>query len=126
MDTAWFEAYLQGHTQSVSFTDVSGSRQISTALSNSMGVFQGSALGPLLYTIFSNDLSLFVPGATVVQYADDTQVMVCGNKTALSDLTERMEQALSSLDLWFRANSLKVNPDKTQLIALAADKICGT
>ena len=120
VDTAWFEAYLQKHTQSVSFTGVSGSRQISTALPNNMGVFQGSALGPLLYTIFSNDLSLFVPGATVVQYADDTQVMVCGNKTALSDLTERMEQALSSLDLWFRANSLKVNPDKTQLIVFGS------
>ena len=120
MDTAWFEAYLQNHTQSVSFTDVSGNRQISTALPNNMGVFQGSALGPLLYTIFSNDLSLFVPGATVVQYADDTQVMVCGNKTALTDLTERMEQALFWLDIWFRANSLKVNPDKTQLIAFGS------
>ena len=120
VDTAWFEAYLQNHAQSVSFTGVSGSRQISTALPNNMGVFQGSALGPLLYTIFSNDLSLFVPGATVVQYADDTQVMVCGNKTALSDLIERMEQALSSLDLWFRANSLKVNPDKTQLIVFGS------
>ena len=115
-----FEAYLQNHTQSVSFTDVSGNRQISTALPNNMGVFQGSALGPLLYTIFSNDLSLFVPGATVVQYADDTQVLVCGNKTDLTDLTERMEQALSSLDLWFRANSLKVNPDKTQLIVFGS------
>ena len=120
VDTAWFEAYLQNHTQSVSFTDVSGRRQISTALPNNMGVFQGSALGPLLYTVFSNDLSLFVPGATVVQYADDTQVMVCGKKTALADLTERMEQALASLDLWFRANSLKVNPDKTQLIAFGS------
>ena len=69
---------------------------------------------------FSNDLSLFVPGATVVQYADDTQVMVCGKKTALTDLIERMEQALFSLDLWFRANSLKVNPDKTQLIAFGS------
>ena len=112
VDTAWFEAYLQNHTQSVSFTDVSGNRQISTALPNNMGVFQGSALGPLLYTMFSNDLSLFVPGATVVQYADDTQVMVCGNKTALTDLTESMEQALYWLDIWLRANSLEVNPEK--------------
>ena len=118
--TTWFEVYLQNHTQSVSFTDASGARQISTALPNSMGVFQGSALGPLLYTIFSNDLSLFVPGATVVQYADDTQVMICGNKTALSGLTERMERALSSLDFWFRANCLKVNPDKTQLIVFGS------
>ena len=31
-----------------------------------------------------------------------------------------MEQALYWLDIWFRANSLKVNPDKTQLIAFGS------
>ena len=38
------------------------------------------------------------------------------------DLTCRhiWTQALSSLDLWFRANSLKVNPDKTQLIVFGS------
>ena len=48
-----------------------------------MGVFQGSALGPLLFSVFANDLSLYADGATVVQYADDTQVMVTGKKSGL-------------------------------------------
>ena len=33
-----------------------------------------------------------------------------------------MEQALASLDLWFRANGLKVNASKTQLILLGSSQ----
>ena len=66
--------------------------------------------------IFSNDLSLFANGADVIQYADDTQVIVSGKKSHLENLIQNMELALASLDGWFRANSLKVNPNKTQLM----------
>ena len=48
-------------------------RVLSRPLSNTMGVFQGSVLGPLLFTIFSCNLSLYAGDAEVFQYADDTQ-----------------------------------------------------
>ena len=56
-----------------------------------MGVFQGSVLGPLLFTLFSNDLSLHSEGALVFQYADDIQVLVSGPKDDLGGLISRME-----------------------------------
>ena len=112
VDTAWFEAYLHGHTQSVKLSDTC----ISKPLANKMGVFQGSALGPLLFSIFANDMALFSPEGDVVQYADDTQVLITGKKSDLPALISRMENVLGSLDLWFRANALKVNATKTQLI----------
>ena len=80
IDTSWFAAYLSNHTQSVSFTDARGSVQTSSPLPNSIGVFQGSSLGPLLYCIFANDLSLFDGHATDIQYADDAQILVSGKK----------------------------------------------
>ena len=52
-----------------------------------MGVFQGSSLGPLLFTIFANDLSLHAPDAHVTQYADDTQVLISDVKRNLPSLT---------------------------------------
>ena len=120
IDISWFSAYLRNHTQSVSFTDALGNTKISTPLPNSMGVFQGSALGPLLYCIFANDLSLFAEDAVVVQYADDTQILVSGKKSDFDNVVFRMEQTLISLDSWFRANGLKLNADKTQLMLLGS------
>ena len=85
-----------------------------------MGVFQGSALGPLLFNIFANDLALFSEGAELVQYADDIQLMVSGDKSNLKALTARMENALAGLNDWFRANKLKVNASKTELIVFGS------
>ena len=112
IDTSWFSAYLQNHTQSVSLTDALGNVKISAKLPNNIGVFQGSALGPLLYCVFSNDLSLFTEDAVVVQYADDTQILTSGPKSNFQNKTSRMEAVLASLDVWFRANGLKVNAEK--------------
>ena len=53
-----------------------------------------------------------------MQYADDTQVLVSGKKSALSALVDDMEAALSSLDTYFRSNSLKVNETKFELLPL--------
>ena len=85
-----------------------------------MGVFQGSALGPLLFSVFANDLSLYADGATVVQYADDTQVMVTGKKSELSALISSLEKSLASFDKWFSSNALKANVTKTELIAFGS------
>ena len=121
VDAEWFRAYLTNHTQSVSIADpVSGRRCLSRPLQNGIGVFQGSALGPLLYTVFANDLSHYALDAHVIQYADDTQVLVSGRKDDIAALVSRMEASLVSLDVWFRANSLKVNASKTQLMVFGS------
>ena len=116
IENTWFAAYLRGHTQSVSLNDGSGGRVLSRPLPNDMGVFQGSALGPLLFTVFSNNLSLYAGEAEVFQYADDTQVLVSGPANDLGFLISRMEASLASLNEWFSTRALKVNASKTQLM----------
>ena len=120
IDISWFSAYLQGHTQSVSFPDCLGNTKKSAPLPNGIGVFQGSALGPLLYCVYANDLSLYAGGAVVTQYADDTQILVSGSKSEFESVIAQMELTLASLDTWFRANGLKVNAGKTQLMLLGS------
>ena len=83
IDTSWFSACLKGHSQSISFTGARGEVKASRQLPNNIGVFQGSAFGPLLYCLFANDLPQFAHDAFVIQYADDTQILVSGKKSQL-------------------------------------------
>ena len=73
VNTNWFRSCLHGHTQQVQIRDTGGKIIRSRSLPNQIGVFQGTSLGPLMYSIFSNDLSLFSGEASIVQYADDTK-----------------------------------------------------
>ena len=84
---------------------------LSRSLPNPIGVFQGSSLGPLLFQIFANDLALYAPQAHVVQYADDTQVLVSGKKDSLPQLIATMEHALSCNQCFFFGSfsGIKVN-----------------
>ena len=118
INTTWFQKYLNGHTQSVSFTGSDGKLQISSPRAINQGVFQGSSLGPILFCAFANDLSLYAADAFVVQYADDTQVLVSEPKSCLPVLITRMESALSSLGCYFHSNGLKVNVTKFELLTL--------
>ena len=124
IDPTWFSSYLRGHTQSVCSSDERGNRFLSDPLPNPIGVFQGSSLGPLLFQIFANDLPLFAPGAHVVQYADDTQILLSGKKESLPQLIASMEQTLESLDTWFHSQGLKVNTGKTELILFGSRQNC--
>ena len=65
-------------------------------------------------------LPQFAQDAFVVQYADDTQILVIGKKFQLQTVVARMEHVLRSLDIWFRSNGLKVNATKTQLMLLGS------
>ena len=92
----------------------------SAPLPNGIGVFQGSALGPLLYSMFANDLSLYAEGAVVIQYADDTQILISGKTAEIDNVVHQMERTLASLDAWFCTSGLKVNAGKTQLMLLGS------
>ena len=116
IDTAWFKNYLTGHTQSVS---VPNSR-VSVPRPITQGVYQGSSLGPLLFSIFVNDLSLHAAEADIIQYADDTQILVSGHKSALSDLVTKLETSLKTLDDYFTSNGLKVNDTKFELLPIGS------
>ena len=118
INISWFQNYLHGHTQCVNYTGSDGLLKISSPREINQGVFQGSSLGPILFCAFANDLSLHAADALVVQYADDTQVLVSETKSCLPALIARMESALSCLGNYFHSNGLKVNVIKFELLTL--------
>ena len=67
---SWFESYLVHRAQC---TSLLGKK--SDVLKLKSGVPQGSILGPLLFTLFMNDLPSVIEHCKVIMYADDTALM---------------------------------------------------
>ena len=117
ISTGWFESYLKGHTQRVkSGGTLSGPQNIT------IGTFQGTCLGPLLFNIASNDLACHIPPTvdgfrvTVARYADDTQIAITGPRSRLTEMQASLESVLDTMCTWFLQHGMMVNAGKTELL----------
>ena len=77
---------------------------------------QGSSFGPLLWSMFQNDMAFHIPDSNLTLYADDHQLYVTGKtyEEVESTLETQGQQAL----LWYRNNPLSANPDKFQSLTI--------
>ena len=132
----WMKSYLNGRKQCVV---INGS--LSKMLPVNTGVPQGSILGPLLYTLFTNELPEIIHNqaqqeAEQVQggvgwpayhladeesgslccYADDS-TLTC-TATRPTDLSKKLSEKYNIVAEFMRNNKLKLNDDKTHLLVM--------
>ncbi len=88
IDTFLFKDYLTNRTQSVRIGN-----NISTNLQVPFSVPQESILGPILFTMFVNDLASQVNNCLLIQYADDTQFIISGSIENLAELIRKTEHS---------------------------------
>ena len=86
-----------------------------------VGVPQGSVLGPLLFNIFINDLLLCIEDDNLCNFADDNALYKCCGSVIEAKLS--IEMQCSSIISWFKANSMKMNPEKCHIIILGDTNI---
>ena len=129
----WVWSYLTYRSQSVYIEGT-----MSKLLSLEAGVPQGSILGPLFYTIFTNELPQVVHEAScpvrdevgadtftlqcpecggLCCYADDSTYTATGSNQ--QDLSDKLSRKYGLLADFLTANKLKVNDDKTHLLVMS-------
>ena len=91
---------------------------MSSYLPCSVGVPQGSILGPLLFMLFVNDLP-FILDCGVEIYADDT-TLTYSNKNS-NDTSLTLTRNCDKISEWMEENTLKLNAGKTHLLTLGID-----
>ena len=85
-----------------------------------VGVPQGSILGPLLFLIYINDLPQCLNHRKSILYADDT-LLYYSAKTE-TELQDRINEDLNSISKWLNNNFLTLNYEKTKFIIFASKK----
>ena len=106
----WFCSYLTDRRQIARVKDV-----FSKSVECSRGVPQGSVLGPLLFVLYTSQMSSILPAAVFHQeFADDIIVDFshCNPATVCSALTD----AVTCLSEWLTSIELLLNASKTQVM----------
>ena len=79
------------------------------------GVPQGSVLGPLLFSIYINDLRLFIKACCELFAADTT---IHSSNSNLRKLSESLQESVNSLFKWAELNHMSLHPDKTKFMLI--------
>lgn len=110
----WFDSFLSNRSQ----VTCCNNKQSDPA-SISIGVAQGSILGPLLFIIYMNDLSDVLEFCNVSLYADDT-VLYFASKS-ISEIESKINSDLSRVCCWMRANQLTLNVTKSKFMLIGSN-----
>ena len=104
----WVTCYLTNRKQAVWIDHI-----LSDWLDVSVGVPQGSILGPLLFIIFANDLPQCLT-CQVDSYADDSTLT--STKDSIEELNDDLNHNCYLVNQWMYQNQLCLNADKTHLL----------
>ena len=110
----WFTSYSTCRTQSVFV----GHESTLSALK--CGVPQGSVLGPLLFTLYMQSLSNVIckSGHSYHFFADDSQLHNSSIPSDFQALVHSFKDCIEDVAEWMSDRELKMNDDKTELIAI--------
>ena len=112
----WFKSYLTDRC----FRVIVG-KETSDLGKMKTGVPQGSVLGPILFTIYTAELSYLLQDLEVSfhSYADDTQIYFKVSDANLDSI--KIRSVVEKVQNWMNRRKLKLNTDKTEIILIGSE-----
>ena len=110
---SWMETYLTTRRQLVFFNG-----SFSCINQVNCGVPQGSCLGPLLFSIFINDLPLVLDQTRMAIYADDSTLWAVD--PSVNNINTILDRELQWVVNWVSDNKLVLNIGKTKSILIGS------
>ena len=102
-------------------------RECGDALSDSLprkyGVPQGFILGPVLFTIYVNDLLSVPAHCKSVCYVDDCKLYLSFRSTDIACVFTYLNKDLREICRWCCQNSLLINPAKTKILLVGVPQL---
>jgi hypothetical protein len=114
----WFATYLSDRSQRVEVQNTEGLVMSSQEVLTTRGVPQGSILGPILFILYSADITGNIRHCKFHLYADGFQIYISFKPEHTISAVEALNQDLSKIAHWSRINSLVLNPLKSKLLVL--------
>jgi hypothetical protein len=113
----WMKTYLQERPQKVYCNGTMSGQSLMLC-----GVPQGAVLGPLLFSIFINDISMVIDrhGVKHILYADDIQLLMPSSVHELQSTLTRLENCVTEVTDWLNSSQLILNANKTEFIILSS------
>ena len=108
-----FLSYLTDRRQSVKIENT-----ISEPMPVICGVPQGSILGPLLFLIFINDISLEEHLSDICLFADDAVIGKSGRYK--NEIKDKLQPCDNSIDTWCRQNQMVLSIEKTNTLFISS------
>ena len=93
----------------------------SDSMDISYGVPQGSILGPLLFTLYINDLPSVTKTCNVILYADDTAIIYSDKQKA--QIEKHLNNDMEIVKTWLDENKLTLNVMKTKSMLIGNKKL---
>lgn len=108
---SYLKSYLEGRSYCVQIGDT-----FSDSVPLKRGVPQGSVLGPVLFCLYTADLSVVLErhGVKFKLYADDTQFYM--SVTNIQETEAHLSAILEDIKHWMDSRQLRLNEDKTECL----------
>ena len=121
----WYKSYLTNRQMRVKCcVSSTGKCEHSNYLPLTYGAPQGSCLGPLIFLIFTNDLNKQIENCNTILFANDTTLYK--TPRSLNYLKWCLEDDMTRLSDWFRANKFSMNLGKTVCVLFQKDSTLKT